>query len=124
MNPTQCGRLLALLVLGTVLAACAAQKQLLQPDIYETRVLDDGAKRFVYGVSLGRSASSLPSARDLQSGGGFESQSRLGVIDLEEELEDWMAQDDFCISGYFVYDRQFDGTTYRLLGECRELANR
>jgi hypothetical protein len=81
------------------------------PDRFETDILADGSKRFVYEVRFGSGSR--------QSAGRSQAPSQ---EIMEEALEDYFAQDPYCEQGYFLYDQGFDGSSYTILGECQESA--
>lgn len=110
-----CRHSIWVLVVGVV-TGCIGQ---VDPPGVISRLVEGDAKRFVYTVSGrpqgGRSVEQLEASSTGRSGS-----RNLSFDQLEDYLEDKMKLDGFCTQGYFVYDRQYDGRDYRLLGECNE----
>lgn len=80
------------------------------PDRFETEVLEDGSKRFLFQVRSGPGAG-RPEGRD-----------RPNTENMKIALDSYFEQQPFCEEGYFLYDQGFDGNTYTILGECQESA--
>lgn len=102
-----------LAVLAVLITSCTSSGVVLTPDRFDTEVLEDGSKRFVFEVNFGPSA-------DREGGRGRE--RSLSPSDMELGLEGYFELHPFCEEGYFVYDRGFNGSAYTMLGECQESA--
>lgn len=81
------------------------------PDRFETEVLPDGSKRFLFEVNLG------PGSRSSR-----DDNRPLGPTQIENSLDSYFEQYPFCDEGYFLYDRGFNGSAYTIRGECQESA--
>ncbi len=81
------------------------------PDRFDTEILEDGSKRFVFEVL---------------SGPGGEGRGNRNMIPqpeaMETALEAYFSEHPFCEEGYFLYDQGFNGRAYSMLGECQESA--
>ena len=100
------------LILCSLIASCSSSSVVLVPDRFETEVLSDGSKRFVFEVNFGPTAGRA----DRRSGA-------LDRTSMESALEGYFEQNPFCQEGYFLYDQGFNGRAYTMLGECQESAD-
>lgn len=127
-------------VLSLFAAACASNTP---PEHFVLKPVasNDDSKRFTYGVRVGRQgggpgrggpggasggggSGSGPQGSGQQGGsGGPQRGNQVGFEQLREALEDYMALNQYCTEGYFIYDETYNGNEYLLHGECQESKN-
>lgn len=86
---------------------------------FETLISDDGSKRFIFSIDLKakeRGRDSIKNRRPFYRSIPQKEQ-------LEQKLKRLIEQNNYCTSGYFIYDRRLHESKYQLLGECNESAN-
>lgn len=120
-----------ILLLAFLAVSCASNKPSGQ---YEFSLVstEDMSKRFTYGNILGRPGSSLAERAESGGSAGGASQrsgsqaprqaefARVSFAEMREDLEEYMAVEQYCTDGYFIYNETFDGRRYLLHGECQE----
>ena len=106
--------LFSLLSFIFVLSACATNKI---SDLYEFYEIPSQSEsklfeyRFVVDPNQRRAETSKRITSD---------RFAVSFRDMRDELEKYMDAFPYCSEGYFVYDENFDGQKYALLGECQE----
>lgn len=99
-----------LLLASGLVTSCSSTNVNILPDRFETDVLADGSKRFLFEVRSGPGA------------GRREGRDRLNAENMRLALDSYFELQPFCEEGYFLYDQGFDGNAYTILGECQESA--
>lgn len=115
-------------MVACVATACATNKP---PENFVLKPVasNDASKRFTYGALSGRGGGPDDAGAgqsERQGGGSAGGQGGRGggqtisFDQLREGLEDYMALNNYCTQGYFVYDETYNGREYLLHGECQE----
>jgi hypothetical protein len=97
------------LLFAILIASCSSSNAFLMPDRFETDILSDGSKRFLFEVNTN-------SGRAEGRGGAIDREG------MELGLRGYFEQYPYCEEGFFLYDQGYDGSTYTMLGECQESA--
>lgn len=115
-------------LLAAVFAASCATTQTSDQYEFSWVATEDMSKRFTYASFAYGSAASLDErtqspggAQDApQRSSGQPGVGRISFGEMREDLEDYMAVEQYCTDGYFIYNETFDGRRYLLHGECQE----
>lgn len=94
------------------LFGCASEPPRIEPQDFTTWVDEDGSKRFLYVASGSSRSRAAPGPNVLTA--------TLSFDQIEEGMGHYLRAQGYCDRGYFLYDRQYDGTLYRMSGECHE----
>ena len=108
------------LLLGSLIACSSAPKR---PENYQltTSVSSDGSKRFLYSVNT-RSNKRKLGDYDRSSPVPYRNLLPVPLKTIEKYMRRELKQTQFCETGYFIYDRRFQGQSFEVLGECNESA--